>query len=216
MTTPEQEFQRKVYLFCALLGIFGSILGALIGGVSSYYGAYDLNQRQLNLEKDAVAQAIYIDVYATSEILNVSLNHYNSGNNLSSNDRNVFYDVNPYYRTNGIYFAYLPEIYKLDANTSADIYAYYIDILYLEHERQYIVDHYTNKTNYKNLQQTELTYLGTYTILMPDQISAALVQGDKVKNELNEKYNINFDSSTLKITSANVNITNNGTQAKIE
>lgn len=195
--------------------VFSAILGSVVGGAATFLGSYILDQQQQDLESHAVAQAMYIDVYATSEILNLSLAHYESGINLSSNNRSVFYDVNPYYRNNGIYFAYLPEIYKLDTNTSADIYSYYTGVLYLEQERQYIVDHYTNKTDYKNLQPTELTYIGSYTILMPSQISSTLAQGEKVKKELKEKYNINFDSSTLNISMKAVNITNNGTQARV-
>jgi len=89
--------------------VFSAVLGAVVGGASTFLGSYVLEQHQQDDEQRAVAQAIIIDVHDTSQKINASLNDYNNYSSQSTNF-SAFIDPTSYYQNNGIYFAYLTYI----------------------------------------------------------------------------------------------------------
>lgn len=191
MGNSDNSFQWKLMLFSALLGVFGSIAGAAIGGITSYYASYELYQKQQALEQRNVAQALYIDILDTSNRFNESLEYLK----LSTDDKRklgdtsnyVFYDPIPYYSSNGKYFVYIAEINKFDSDLSRDLDMYYMTVMDIEYKRQYIADHYSKTFDYENLSIDEKRKMTVYNQNIIGEIHGALSQANKIKYNLDKK-----------------------------
>lgn len=182
---------RKEYLV-AILGL----IGAILGGILAYYGSYTLWQEQQISEEHNVAQAMYIDILEISDRFNSSLVYLD----LSTTDKRksgdmssyIFYDPIPYYSNNGLYFTYSKEISKFDSNLSRDLIEYYTTVMDIEYKRQYINDHYSKTFDYENLTMEEKKRITIYNQNIPAEIVYSQSQANKIKHELNKKYNLNF------------------------
>lgn len=188
MSNSERSFKQDAILL---------IVGILLGGVVTYGFTWYSSQEQRDLEQHNVAQALYIDISHTSDHFNSSLEDLN----LSLSDMNktgvyapiMIYDPRPYYTDNGLYFVFTTEISRLDSNLSANLYDYYQTVMDIEHKRQYNAEHISKAFNGENLSEEEQTYLTMYSKTMTIEMIYSIEQGERIKKELKEKYNLNLD-----------------------
>jgi hypothetical protein len=179
-----------------MYALIATIIGALIGGHYTYKGTHDVNQEQLGMEKHNVALALYIDVNDISDHLNSSLKNYNAILNKSievnSNAPPLFYDPRSFYDNTGLYFPYSTDIYKLDSSLCEKLFTFYKIVMDIEYKRNYIVTHYSKTFDGSKLSEEELFYIYQYSTSMPSDMKTAIVSANEIKNELNEKYNLNI------------------------
>jgi len=153
-------------------------------------------EEQRFTERQSIAQAVILDIYDTSQTLNNSLIYYNK-TNIISGYHNTFWYPYPFYNDNRLYYTNLLDIYKLDENSTVDVFLYYTGIIQLEQERQYIVTRRTTPYGYNNSIGYENYTIRIYTAWLPGQIKYSMEQGNQIEKELEEKYEINANLSKL-------------------
>jgi hypothetical protein len=199
MGKEEQKHEWSLAKFGAVTLIIGTLLGGVIGVGGSWYIWHlqqDVANEQKLLEKQNIANAIYIDVSNIETILNDSIENTNYTINDQNNPNHASAYLEPYYNNNWLYPFFGRDIAGFDSNTSADLYDFYNYIVDIENRRQFVLAVMEKQARDENLTQYEVARAHQYSnsiymLMIPDCISLA----EKIKRELRLKYNVKEESS---------------------
>jgi hypothetical protein len=171
----------------------------ILGGLVASFGTIGVNWISSASEEHNVAQALYFDISMTTDHLRYTYVVFNDSVDYKlshkTNDDGVFapiiYDHVPYYTNNGAYFVFMKDIPKLDIDLSNDINQYYQSVLDVEYKRQYISNKLSNPYKTENFSNEDYENLSVFAYSMNVEMGEAVTLGDKVKNELADKYQLN-------------------------
>ena len=109
-----------------LLKIMIVILSAVLLCFGTYIATWEITREQQNNEQHNVAQAIYIDIFTTSDRISSAVDSYNLSLNDTKDAPVILLYPQPFYTDNGLYFSFINEISRFDSNLSANVYKYYL------------------------------------------------------------------------------------------
>jgi hypothetical protein len=112
------------------------VLGVLIGASGYLANSLILWNTSVNKDKSDIAEGIYLDISSIEDYL-VSADQEFLAN---PDDKYIFIQATPFYRDNGLYFAYQRDIPRMDRKIAEDTFTFYNHLLSAERDRNLIFE----------------------------------------------------------------------------
>jgi hypothetical protein len=116
--------------------IFILIIGILIGGSLYLANSLILWNTSVNKDKSEIAEGLYLDVSSIENYLATADREFLA----NPDDKYIFVQATPLYPDNGLYFAYLRDIPKMDRKIAQDTFTFYNHLLLAERDRSLIFE----------------------------------------------------------------------------
>lgn len=174
------------------LVVIGIALGALATGVVEWKLSHD----QFETEQKNIAQALYVDISNTKDILDSSNRSFSNNTNMLDNPSMGIFDSRQYYNNNGLYYIFGRDISRLNSETSVDIYDFYTEVTRVENMNKYISKIVEKRESGENISQYEIAMVhiyskGLHEVMIPYCIGLA----NKSLQDLRRNYDIELTSS---------------------
>jgi len=142
------------------------IIGVLIGASGYLANSLILWNASVDKEKSDIAEGIYLDVSSLEDIL-VSTDRLL----LDQDDKYVFIQSDPFYTSDGLYFAYQRDIPRMDRQVANDTFSFYNHLLLAERDRGSIY---------------EIQRRGDLRLITPLELNQQYILTKKVAYEVNK------------------------------
>lgn len=144
------------------------IIGVLIGASGYLANSLILWNASVDKEKSDIAEGIYLDVSSLEgNLINVDRDFLLN----NQNDKYVFIQSDPFYTSDGLYFAYQRDIPRMDRQVANDTFSFYNHLLLAERDRGSIY---------------EIQRRGDLRLITPSELNQQYILTKKVSQEINE------------------------------
>jgi len=113
-----------------LLGFFSAILGAIVGGLLTYFSSYHLWRVQLERKRKSIMKKFELEIFSIQQRTNI-LDIEENGRIVEIIETSV-----PFYSLNGLFFTYKDEMFDISPETFNKLYRYYTTLINAEAYRQ--------------------------------------------------------------------------------
>lgn len=112
------------------------ILGVLIGASGYLINSLFLWNTSVNKDKSDIAEGLYLDISNLEDYLFTTNQEFIT----NPDSKFIFVHVTPLYPSNGLYFAYQKDIFKMDRKIAKDTFIFYNHLLSAERDRSLIFE----------------------------------------------------------------------------
>lgn len=162
------------------------LLGVLIGAGGYLANSLILYDNSLIKERTDIAEGLYLDVSSLEDPLGVADQDLQTPG--ENDDDFVFIQSNPLYPDNGLYYAYLRDIPKMNRTIARDTFEFYTHIVSAERNRALIYE-IQRQGDLRNLTPAEIRRQKVLTQNVADEVNTTVSLLPALKQELDSATN---------------------------